>query len=69
MCSIQFARTCIVFVLWMLAIYSIGNIYNIIFDNALSNDSAISYLKTIINDWNSYILENEFLHMTNVVLT
>lgn len=43
--------------------WDIGNIFTLSVDNASSNDSAITYLKTISKDWIWTILKNEFLHM------
>jgi hypothetical protein len=43
--------------------WGIGKIFIVTIDNASSNDSAISYLKTISKDWEGIILKNEFLHI------
>ncbi|KAL6641719.1 hypothetical protein ACP70R_019900 [Stipagrostis hirtigluma subsp. patula] len=43
--------------------WDIGHIFTLTADNATSNDSAISYLKTISKDWEGVILKNEFLHI------
>ncbi|KAL6861856.1 hypothetical protein ACP4OV_017556 [Aristida adscensionis] len=43
--------------------WDISHIFTITVDNASSNDSAISYLKTISKDWEGVILSNEFLHI------
>ncbi|CAO2044570.1 unnamed protein product [Urochloa humidicola] len=43
--------------------WDIGNIFTITVDNASSNNSAITYLKTVSKDWQGVILDNEFIHI------
>jgi hypothetical protein len=43
--------------------WGIGKIFTVTVDNASSNDSAISYLKSISKDWEGMVLKNEFLHI------
>ncbi|KAK9271914.1 hypothetical protein L1049_002280 [Liquidambar formosana] len=43
--------------------WGIDKIFTITVDNASSNDGAIRYLKRKTKDWNSTILEHEFIHM------
>lgn len=41
----------------------LGKVFTITIDNASSNDVAISYLKSRMEDWNSHPLKGEHIHV------
>lgn len=46
-----------------LIVWDIDNIIILIVDNTSSNNTAISFIKRIIRDWNSNVLDSDFIHM------
>jgi len=41
----------------------VSRVFSITVDNASSNDVAISFLKSKLEDWNSHPLKSEYLHV------